>query len=158
MRSTMKTMLSINKKLFAVLIALVLLFSCAMAEEEDDGMTIGIISVTTQYLNPFIAVEREMMSLTDLVYEGLVSIDDDLIPQPNLCKSWEHTKDGDTWYFYLREGITFHDGTPLTANDVVASANTIIDLAKSDAANKGAYASLRYMIDSISANDNLTVE
>ncbi|NLJ64737.1 MAG: peptide ABC transporter substrate-binding protein [Christensenellaceae bacterium] len=157
MRSTMKTMLSTNKKLFAVLIALVLLFSCAMAEEEDDGMTIGIISVTTQYLNPFIAVEREMMSLTDLVYEGLVSIDDDLIPQPNLCKSWEHTKDGDTWYFYLREGITFHDGTPLTANDVVASANTIIDLAKSDAANKGAYASLRYMIDSISANDNLTV-
>jgi peptide/nickel transport system substrate-binding protein len=145
-----------TKALFLAFIIFVMPLS-SFAEEDEVDLSIGIISVATQFLNPFIAVEREIMSLTNLIYEGLVSLDDDLAPQPNLCKSWEHSSDGGTWYFYLRENIFFSDGTPLTANDVVASAKTIIELAKSDAENKGAYASLRYIINDIQANDNLTV-
>lgn len=145
-----------TKALFLAFIIFVMPLS-SFAEEDEVDLSIGIISVATQFLNPFIAVEREIMSLTNLIYEGLVSLDDDLVPQPNLCKSWEHSSDGGTWYFYLRENIFFSDGTPLTANDVVASAKTIIELAKSDAENKGAYASLRYIINDIQANDNLTV-
>ncbi|MDO5022692.1 MAG: ABC transporter substrate-binding protein [Eubacteriales bacterium] len=145
------------KALLLALIVIIILPLSALAQEEELDLSIGIISVATQYLNPFIAVEREIMSLNALVYDGLVSLDDDLMPQPNLCKSWEHSSDGGTWYFHLRENLFFSDGTPLTANDVVASAKTIIDLAKSDAENKGAYASLRYVINDIKANDNLTV-
>ena len=149
-------------KLFRRRLSLVLIFSLffgsAAAISGENSLTIGVISVSTQYMNPLIPVEREFMSLTGLVYEGLIALDDDYLPVPNLCDSWEASAGGGTWYFHLREGITFHDGTPLTANDVVATAKTILQLADSPSnGNRGAYASLRFFITEISANDNLTV-
>ena len=49
----------------------------------------------------------------------------DLKPQPNLAQSWDNP-DPQTWIFKLREGVTFHDGTPLTADDVVFTYQTIL--------------------------------
>ncbi len=142
----------------SLLAALLLAFGSAQAVSTENSLTLGIISVSTQFMNPLIPVEREFMSLQSLVYEGLVELDDDYLPRPKLCRSWETSAGGGTWYFYLREGITFHDGTPLTANDVVATVKAILDLAKSPSSgNAGAYASLQYFITDISANDNLTV-
>lgn len=40
---------------------------------------------------------------------------------PVLAESWESNEDGTEWVFNLRAGVTFHDGSPLTANDVKAS-------------------------------------
>jgi peptide/nickel transport system substrate-binding protein len=45
---------------------------------------------------------------------------------PDLAKSWQVSADGLTYTFSLREGVQFHDGAPLTAEDVVASFNHII--------------------------------
>ena len=45
---------------------------------------------------------------------------------PDLAKSWQVSQDGLTYIFLLREGVQFHDGAPLTADDVVASFNHII--------------------------------
>jgi ABC-type transport system substrate-binding protein len=45
---------------------------------------------------------------------------------PDLAKSWQSSQDGLTYAFLLREGVQFHDGAPLTADDVVASFNHII--------------------------------
>src|SRR5215470_11009131 len=45
---------------------------------------------------------------------------------PDLAKSWQVSEDGLTYTFFLREGVQFHDGAPLTAEDVVASFNHII--------------------------------
>src|SRR5262245_59400370 len=61
------------------------------------------------------------------MYDLLVQIDpihwDKVIP--DLAQSWTISKDGLTYTFYLREGVKFHDGAPLTAEDVVASCNHI---------------------------------
>ncbi len=142
----------------ALLLCALLLLSPALATEMDDDLQLGIISIVTQRLNPLTSVEREFMSLTDLVYEGLIQIDDDYQPQPCLAERWEASSGGGTWYFYLREGVTFHDGTPLTAHDVVATANEILRLATDEGSdNKGVYASLQYFVTGISANDDLTV-
>lgn len=149
-----------SKRLLAVILAMSFTFYTlpSRAASMGDSLTLGIISVATTRLNPFIPVEREFMSLTSLVYEGLLQIDDDYMPRPCLAERWDVSAGGGTWYFYIREGVTFHDGTPMTANDVVASANEIIRLAQDEtAANKGYYASLRYFIKSITASDNLTV-
>src|SRR6266849_1856541 len=62
------------------------------------------------------------------MYDLLVQIDpthwDKVIP--DLAKSWKISEEGLTYTFSLREGVRFHDGAPLTAEDVVASFNHII--------------------------------
>jgi peptide/nickel transport system substrate-binding protein len=55
------------------------------------------------------------------IYETLVRVDPDLKIQPGLAESWETPDDGKTWRFHLREGISFHDGTPFNAAAVVFS-------------------------------------
>ncbi|MCK4397729.1 MAG: hypothetical protein KAV25_01915 [Methanophagales archaeon] len=51
------------------------------------------------------------------LYEPLVFVDNDMNVQPGLAKSWKQLDD-DTWRFYLREGVKFHDGTTFDADAV----------------------------------------
>ncbi|WP_404401527.1 ABC transporter substrate-binding protein [Pelagibacterium halotolerans] len=55
------------------------------------------------------------------IYEALTAIDRDLNVVPGLAESWEVSEDGLTYTFHLREGVTFHDGSEMTAEDVAAS-------------------------------------
>ncbi len=59
------------------------------------------------------------------VYEPLVTLDRAMRPVPALAVSWE-TPDPLTWVFRLRPAVRFHDGSPLTAEDVVASLRRLI--------------------------------
>jgi peptide/nickel transport system substrate-binding protein len=54
------------------------------------------------------------------VYEALVRYDENLKIEPALATSWE-VIEPTVWRFHLRQGVHFHDGAPLTADDVVAS-------------------------------------
>ncbi len=55
------------------------------------------------------------------IYEGLITLGLDLKPLPSLAKSWEISPDGLTYTFHLQEGVTWHDGKPFSADDVVFS-------------------------------------
>ncbi len=162
MRSTNACTLPRKRRLlkaFALFACAVLLLpSGAAASNVGTDLTIGIISTKTLEIYPLKPLERDLASLYPLIWESLIYIDDDYKPQPLLCERWEETGNGKTWTFYLRSGITFSDGTPLTANDVVATAQYILDLARNEeATDKGYYANLRYFIDSIKADGDLTV-
>ena len=87
-----------------------------------DSLSVGIQSTKTNAIQPLFPLERDMMSIYDLVYEGLVAIDDDYLPTPALAESWEMSNGGKTWTFTLRDNVSFADGTPWTANEVVATA------------------------------------
>ena len=129
-----------------------------MASNVEDSLIIGIQSVKTLEIRPFEPVERDMLSVYNLLYEGLVTIDDNDYPQGCLAESWEMSSNGKTWTFHLRSGVTFSDGSPLTAGDVVASAQYILDLANDEnIADHGFYANLKYFVNSISAPDDATV-
>ena len=58
------------------------------------------------------------------VYEGLIRRGPDLTIEPALAERWE-VMEPTRWRFYLRKGVTFHDGTPFTADDVVFSATRV---------------------------------
>lgn len=130
----------------------------AEATNVDSSLVVGIQSTKTAQLRPLDPQERDMMSIYDLLYDGLVTIDDDYLPQPCLAESWEESGSGKTWTFHLRKDVLFSDGTPLTAADVVATAQYILDRANDDASsNKGYYVNLKYFISRISATDDYTV-
>ena len=59
------------------------------------------------------------------IYEPLVTLDRSMRPAPALAVSWE-TPDLLTWVFRLRPGVRFHDGSPLTAEDVAASLQRLL--------------------------------
>ncbi|MTK02355.1 ABC transporter substrate-binding protein [Micromonospora sp. CP22] len=61
------------------------------------------------------------------VFDTLVEPDENLEMKPALATEWTTSDDQLTWTFTLREGVTFSDGSPLTAEDVVYSYNRIID-------------------------------
>jgi len=68
-------------------------------------------------------------ALVDNVYQGLVTRDGDQNNAivPALATEWSVSPDGLTYTFTLRQGVTFHDGSALTADDVVTSLQTAKD-------------------------------
>jgi oligopeptide transport system substrate-binding protein len=56
-----------------------------------------------------------------LVFSGLVSFDTKLNLTPDLAESWDVSADGMTYTFHLRKNAKFHDGRPVTAQDVIYS-------------------------------------
>ncbi|RDI27026.1 peptide/nickel transport system substrate-binding protein [Pseudacidovorax intermedius] len=71
-------------------------------------------------LDPHSLNESLQLSVDLNVYEGLTDRNKDLSLAPALATSWKQTAP-DTWRFELRKGVTFHDGTPFTADDVIFS-------------------------------------
>ena len=129
-----------------------------MAENVGNSITIGIQSTKTLTIRPFEPLERDMLSVYNVVYESLITIDDDYLPKGCIAESWEESSGGKVWTFHLRHDVRFSDGTPLTANDVVASANYILDKARDDSiTDHGFYSNLSYFVKKISAKDEYTV-
>jgi peptide/nickel transport system substrate-binding protein len=58
-----------------------------------------------------------------LVYDTLYGFDGKLTPKPQMCSGYDLSDDKLTWRFHLRDGLKFHDGTPVRGVDCVASIN-----------------------------------
>src|SRR5688572_8127368 len=56
-----------------------------------------------------------------MIYDTLFAMDANLRPQPQMVDKWEESADRKTWTFVLRDGLSFHDGKPVTADDCAAS-------------------------------------
>lgn len=72
-------------------------------------------------LDPHLTLSAPAQQIALAIYEGLTYLDDQRMPQPLLATSWTPDKGGAEWVFTLREGVTFHDGSPFTSADVVAT-------------------------------------
>ena len=85
-------------------------------------------------LDPYGIAENFTQSLLNNIYEPLVRYNGDMVLEPSLAVSWEQT-DPLTWRFNLRDDVTFHDGSPFTADDVVFS----LERAQSEGADMALY-------------------
>ena len=73
-------------------------------------------------LDPAHIEDGESAKVCDMIYDTLVQYREDTTDlEPALAESWTRSPDGLIWTFYLRQGVQFHDGTPLTADAVVFS-------------------------------------
>jgi peptide/nickel transport system substrate-binding protein len=72
-------------------------------------------------LDPLTVVDEGGLAVLGQSGEYLAWSDDELMLQPRIAESWEPNEDGSVWTFAIRQGVTFHDGQPLSAEDVVAT-------------------------------------
>lgn len=101
-------------------------------------------------LDPSKMFDGESAKVCDMVYDTLVQYRDDTTDiEPALAETWESSADGLMWTFHLRQGVQFHDGTPLNANAVVFS------LTRLNAVSHNFY---EEFIDRISPLDDFTVQ
>ncbi len=104
-----------------------LVAAAAAAHAQDQG---GRLDIVVQPEPPSLMLGLVQNGPTQMVaghiYESLLRYDTDLSPMPALAKSWEISDDGLTYTFHLQEGVTWHDGEPFSAEDVVFSADEFL--------------------------------
>ncbi len=105
------------KSFGAVFLTSTCLFAGAHAATLDIAVDSSPAGLDPHLVTAFASV----IVIGDTIYEGLTTIAEDLSVQPGLAKSWDISEDGLTYTFHLHEGVTFHDGSAMTADDVAAS-------------------------------------
>jgi len=95
--------------------------------DEAAGNLVAAIAGEPDQLDPQKTTAYFSFEVLENVFDTLVEPDEDLEMRPALAESWEVSPDQLAWTFHLRNGVTFHDGSPLSAADVVYSFNRIIN-------------------------------
>ena len=127
-----------KKRLFALLLAgSMLLAGCGkktvepeisydeeeqvVVDKTDDLFALNYSSQSA--MNPYTTDNIHNQRVAQLVYEPLVQLDDNFLPQPGLFLSWA-SEDGVVWTFQPDLSRVFHDGKQLTAQDIAYSINS----------------------------------
>ncbi|MDQ0325013.1 peptide/nickel transport system substrate-binding protein [Rhodopseudomonas julia] len=99
----------------------------AEAQTPPNVLIVGQIA-EPKSLDPHAVTASNDFRILVNLYDGLVRTKDGTLePEPALAKSWEVSEDGLTYTFHLREGVTFHDGTPFNAEAVKFNFERMLD-------------------------------
>jgi len=113
-------------RVVAALLAVAFLGTAAHADPKQGG----VLNSTLWPEPPGIVIGIHLNAPTLLpsskIFEGLLTYDFQLAPQPMLAESWEVSPDGLTYTFKLRQNVKWHDGEDFTADDVVFSLTKFI--------------------------------
>ncbi len=128
----------------------------AMPEPVMGGTLTGIIPPSITDIDPVTIYDQGGIVLIQQVCEYLIALDNANGLKPSLATEWSGNEDGSVWTFKLREGVTFNDGSPLEAADVVASLDRVTD----PEGGSGALAALQGILSpgGTKAVDTMTVE
>lgn len=124
-------MKTFSKNLFKLL---VVAFFCttlmaggtALAIERGGTLSLCIAS-SVKTLDPHKVVGDESYHATFHIFSTLTRIASDLTAKPELAESWEHADKAMTWTFHLNKKAKFHNGRPVTADDVKFSLDRVLD-------------------------------
>ncbi|WP_284141188.1 ABC transporter substrate-binding protein [Virgibacillus sp. LDC-1] len=128
------------KRLFIMLFVLLFIVGCSSptASKDTQGKTnhseqnqekssneggVVRIAMSTEIdnLDPYLSAATDTGSMMDNVFDGLLDTDENGKLVPAIAEKYAISDDGRTYTFYLKEGVMFHDGSELTADDVVYS-------------------------------------
>ncbi|MBE3566922.1 MAG: peptide ABC transporter substrate-binding protein [Thermogemmatispora sp.] len=114
----------------------------------------GIQDIET--FDPAMVTDLPSSTAINLVFTGLVTLDENLNVQPEIASSWDISSDGLTYTFHLKTNVKFSDGTPVTSADVAYSIDRALQPAtKSPVA--GSYLSLIKDSDQLGAGKIKTI-
>jgi peptide/nickel transport system substrate-binding protein len=119
-----------------------LLVACGSSPRgTQDRITYGIATQPVR-LNPITQPDIISRWAIELVFDGMLDVDDQLELVPALATTWETSPDGLSLTFHLRDGVQWHDGQPLTSTDVKFTCDTIRDPETAPTVAKSDYASI----------------
>ena len=98
----------------------------AGAVQPGGTVRVALIQPTTEP-NPLLVQDEGGAGMLGSTGEYLSFSDENLELQPRLAESWEPNDDGSVWTFKIRSGVTFHNGAPMTSEDVVATFEKLIN-------------------------------
>ena len=98
-------------------IALALLGTAAVQAQTLNVVMASKLTV----LDPVLTASHQTRNHGYMIYDTLLATDADNKIQPQMAEKWSVSDDGKTYTFVLRDGLKWHDGTPVTAEDCVAS-------------------------------------
>ena len=91
------------------------------APEAPEGTLRVALSTFPNSLFIPLTAERNADNVSTQLYDSLVYLDNEGEIQPALAEDWDVSEDGTEYTFYLREGVTFHNGEVFNADDVIAT-------------------------------------
>ena len=149
-----------KRKTFNVLLMLVLtlaltLCGCAgerQGESTESQITVGIPQDVEDSLDPHKTVAAGTEEVFFNMFEGLMKADSDGNLNPAVASDYDVSKDMKTYTFILREGVKFHDGSPVTVEDVKYSIERCADTSEG-APLVAAFSN----IESVEATDDKTI-
>ena len=118
---------------------------------EEPGSVVMLIESSPNNLDLRQGTDAQSERVGGLIFDALVKKDDHYELQPWLATGWEQP-DALTWVFHLRDGVRFHDGRPLEAEDVAYTIESLID-GSLITAKGGSFAN----VERAEAKDRLTV-
>ncbi|CAH1692519.1 putative D,D-dipeptide-binding periplasmic protein DdpA [Hyphomicrobiales bacterium] len=143
---------ALHRLLFATAVP-VALFAAghAMAQEACKGGMLSVgYSADAVGLDPHISTALNSELMFQMVYSGLLKVNNAMAVEPDIATAWKVSDDGLVYTFTLRDGVKFHNGRPVTSDDVVYSFNRILGA-------KGAFSARFSDIKSIENPDPRTV-
>ena len=143
------------KKLLTLALALIMVLSCAAgiaSAEAVKGGTVNIpITGDPTTLQGWMLRNTNEGVIAPAIYETLLRYDENGVPKPYLCESFEGDPENLVYTIVLKQGITFQDGTPFNADAVVWN----LDYYKANGTLSGSYFS---QYESAEAVDEYTVK
>jgi oligopeptide transport system substrate-binding protein len=111
----------------AVLVLVAATAACAPSPVGSSDRTVRILTGAPTSLDPAIQGDAGSAAISAQLFESLTTFDSDLHLRPALAESWQFDAGSRRITFRMRSGLTFSDGSPLRASDVVRSWLRLID-------------------------------
>lgn len=103
-------------------------FSCSKHSKTLDKDTLVLrLGGEPTVFNPILSTDTSSQAIEGLVFNGLIRINENLEVEPDLAEKYTISPDGKVYTFYLRKNVTWHDGKPVTSDDVVFTYKLIMD-------------------------------
>lgn len=142
-----------RKRFFAILLAAFVFPACNFRVERDPGFLADRLASDPTTLNPMLAAEMSAHTVTSAMFSSLLEYDNESLELKGLlASSWKISDDHLSYEFTIRKNVLWHDGAPLTADDVVFTFSAIRDK-RVDAAVARSYFDSLVSVDKIGERD-----